>query len=65
MNPAREDYSGFDMPELNETLKQKGLSRLWVGGLATEYCVKVPRYWRRAGPVLKYLSSRTQSVVSK
>ncbi len=39
-DPAREAYSGFDAPELLETLKRRNVRRLWIGGLATEYCVK-------------------------
>jgi len=33
-------YSGFDDPELLAVLKKRGIKRLWMGGLATEYCVK-------------------------
>ena len=39
-NPSKEGYSGFDGTELNEELKKKGVKRVSVGGLATEYCVK-------------------------
>jgi nicotinamidase/pyrazinamidase len=39
-DPAREAYSGFDAPALLETLRRHQVRRLWVGGLATEYCVK-------------------------
>lgn len=33
-------YSAFDGTDLAEQLKQKGVEELWVGGLATDYCVK-------------------------
>lgn len=36
----REAYSGFDETELHEVLKEKGVRRVFVGGLATDYCVK-------------------------
>jgi nicotinamidase/pyrazinamidase len=40
MNPQKEAYSGFDGTELADTLKKQGISRVFVGGLATDYCVK-------------------------
>jgi len=39
-DPSREAYSGFDAPELLQRLRQRGIERIWVGGLATEYCVR-------------------------
>jgi len=36
----REAYSGFDGTELANTLKTQGATRVFVGGLATDYCVK-------------------------
>ncbi len=39
-DPSKEAYSGFDAPELLITLRTRGIRRLWVGGLATDYCVK-------------------------
>ena len=39
-DPAQEAYSSFDAPELLAALKARGIRRLWIGGLATEYCVK-------------------------
>jgi nicotinamidase/pyrazinamidase len=40
MDPLREAYSGFDGTELANTLKKQGVTRVFVGGLATDYCVK-------------------------
>jgi len=40
MNPEREAYSGFDGTKLGEELKRRGIERVFVGGLATDYCVK-------------------------
>ncbi len=37
--PDREAYSDFDEPGLDARLKEQGVGRLFVGGLATEYCV--------------------------
>ncbi|MCD6465147.1 nicotinamidase [Candidatus Bathyarchaeota archaeon] len=39
-DPSREAYSGFEGTGLSEELKKAGIKRVFVGGLATEYCVK-------------------------
>ena len=36
----KEAYSGFQGTHLAETLRERGITRLYVGGLATDYCVK-------------------------
>ena len=36
----REAYSAFDSGELAAQLRSAGIRRLWMGGLATDYCVK-------------------------
>lgn len=36
---AREAYSGFDGTDLAEQLRARGVQRVVVGGLATDYCV--------------------------
>ena len=33
-------YSGFDGTQLAQLLREEGVSEVWVGGLATDYCVK-------------------------
>lgn len=33
-------YSAFDETDLAAKLKQQGITEVWVGGLATDYCVK-------------------------
>ena len=38
--PGSEAYSGFQGTSLERRLKRLGISRLYIGGLATDYCVK-------------------------
>jgi nicotinamidase/pyrazinamidase len=40
MDPRKEAYSGFDGTELADNMKKQGVTRVFVGGLATDYCVK-------------------------
>lgn len=35
----REEYSDFDSPDMQKALESYGVKRLFVGGLATEFCV--------------------------
>ena len=39
-NPHRESYSGFDGTDLERKLRDGNTKRIFVGGLATDYCVK-------------------------
>src|SRR3972149_4807485 len=39
-DPGKEAYSGFQGTDLTHPLKQRQVGRLFVGGLATDYCVK-------------------------
>jgi nicotinamidase/pyrazinamidase len=38
--PNKEAYSGFDGTNLEKDMRIKGVRRVFVGGLATDYCVK-------------------------
>jgi nicotinamidase/pyrazinamidase len=38
--PDADAYSGFDHTELHERLQALGVRRLFIGGLATDYCVR-------------------------
>jgi nicotinamidase/pyrazinamidase len=38
-DPAKEAYSVFDGTGLAEALKSQGVTRVFVGGIATDYCV--------------------------
>lgn len=35
-----DNYSAFDGTDLAERLRARGVEEVWVGGLATDYCVK-------------------------
>jgi nicotinamidase/pyrazinamidase len=35
-----DSYSAFDGTDLSERLRTEGVEEVWVGGLATDYCVK-------------------------
>lgn len=39
-DPNKEAYSGFQGTELEDSLQRRGAERVFVGGLATDYCVK-------------------------
>jgi len=45
---ARDAYSGFDNTDLAERLRAAGVRRVFVGGLATDYCVKATALDARA-----------------
>jgi nicotinamidase/pyrazinamidase len=38
-HPEREAYSGFQGTDLGKRLRQAGVRRLFIGGLATDYCI--------------------------
>ena len=40
VDPREEAYSGFEDTELADKLKNQSVKRIFVGGLATDYCVK-------------------------
>ncbi len=37
--PDKEAYSGFEGTDMNDRLQAAGIHRLFIGGLATDYCV--------------------------
>jgi len=39
-DPAADGYSGFEGTELERLLRERGVDRVHVGGLALDYCVK-------------------------
>ena len=39
-DPNSQGYSGFQDTRLADLLRERGIDRLFVGGLATDYCVK-------------------------
>ena len=40
IDDTADGYSGFDGTNLTELLREEGVGEIWVGGLATDYCVK-------------------------
>jgi len=40
VQPEVDAYSGFQGTALLELLREKGITRVFIGGIATEYCVK-------------------------
>ncbi len=40
ISPDNEGYSGFQGTDLDKRLKAKNIRQLFIGGLATDYCVK-------------------------
>jgi nicotinamidase/pyrazinamidase len=40
IDESADGYSGFDGTNLADLLRQEGVDEVWVGGLATDYCVK-------------------------
>lgn len=40
INERADGYSGFDGTNLATLLREEGVEEIWVGGLATDYCVK-------------------------
>ncbi|HMH45072.1 MAG TPA: nicotinamidase [Pyrinomonadaceae bacterium] len=40
IDESADGYSGFDGTGLGELLRDQGVNEVWVGGLATDYCVK-------------------------
>ncbi len=39
-NPDKDNYSAFDDTGLGERLRETGVNRVWVGGLAQDVCVR-------------------------
>jgi nicotinamidase/pyrazinamidase len=40
IDETSDGYSGFDGTQLAQLLRDEGVEEIWVGGLATDYCVK-------------------------
>ena len=40
IDESADGYSGFDGTQLAKSLRDEGIDEVWVGGLATDYCVK-------------------------
>ncbi|HEY5075639.1 MAG TPA: nicotinamidase [Pyrinomonadaceae bacterium] len=40
IDETADGYSGFDGTDLAQILREQGVKEVWVGGLATDYCVK-------------------------
>jgi nicotinamidase/pyrazinamidase len=66
---TREDadaYSAFGGTDLDETLRSRGVRRLWIGGLATDYCVLATVLdARKAGYDVLFLEDASRAVEAK
>ncbi len=40
IDESADGYSGFDGTQLAQSLRDEGIEEVWIGGLATDYCVK-------------------------
>ena len=40
IDESADGYSGFDGTQLGQMLRDEGIDEVWIGGLATDYCVK-------------------------
>jgi nicotinamidase/pyrazinamidase len=60
---SADGYSGFDGTNLGRLLREKGVAEVWVGGLATDYCVKQTVLdARREGFAVKALADAMRAV---
>jgi nicotinamidase-related amidase len=61
--PERDAYSGFEGTRLAALLRERGIERLFVGGLATDYCVlETVRGARREGFAVMLLEDAIRAV---
>jgi nicotinamidase/pyrazinamidase len=61
--PEQEAYSGFDGTDLAAQLKARGVERVYVGGLALDYCVDATaRDAKQAGFDTYVISDATRAV---
>ena len=60
---SADGYSGFDGTNLARLLREKGVAEVWIGGLATDYCVKhTVLDARREGFAVKALADAMRAV---
>jgi len=60
---SADGYSGFDGTNLAQLLREKGVAEVWIGGLATDYCVKhTVLDARREGFAVKALADTMRAV---
>lgn len=63
MKESADGYSGFDGTNLAELLRAEEVNEVWVGGLATDYCVKhTVLDARRAGFEVRALADAMRAV---
>jgi len=63
IDESADGYSGFDGTNLAQLLREENVEEVWVGGLATDYCVKhTVLDARRAGFEVKALADAMRAV---
>jgi nicotinamidase/pyrazinamidase len=62
-SPEQESYSAFGDTDLAERLRSIGVKRVWIGGLALDYCVKETALdARRLGLEVRVITRATHAV---
>jgi nicotinamidase/pyrazinamidase len=65
-HPYKDQYSAFDDTDLVDALRQRGIERVWIGGLAQDVCVRATALDAvRAGFETHIISEATRPVTEE